>query len=42
MATECLGRLKLLIADLKIEDWIAVIDSEDALIGNKLLDGRPI
>lgn len=35
-------RLKILIADLKIEDWIAVIESEDISIGNKLLDGRPI
>lgn len=34
-------KLKLLIYDLKIEDWIAVIESEDIIIGNKLLDGRP-
>lgn len=33
-------KLRLLIDDLKIADWIAVIESEDALIGNKLLDGR--
>lgn len=33
-------KLRLLIADLKIEDWIAVIESEDVLIGHKLLDGR--
>lgn len=33
-------KLRLLIQDLKIEDWIAVIESEDILIGNKLLDGR--
>lgn len=34
-------KLRLLIHDLKIEDWIAVIESEDVSIGNKLLDGRP-
>lgn len=34
-------KLRLLIHDLKIEDWIAVIESKDVLIGNKLLDGRP-
>lgn len=33
-------KLRILIQDLKIEDWIAVIESEDVLIGNKLLDGR--
>ncbi len=32
--------LRLLIGDLKIEDWIAVIEAEDVLIGNKVLDGR--
>lgn len=34
-------KLKILIADLKIEDWIAVIESEDISISNKLLNGRP-
>lgn len=34
------NKLKILIADLKIEDWIAVIESDDVSIGNKLLDGR--
>lgn len=34
-------KLRLLINDLKIEDWIAVIESDDIPIGNKLLDGRP-
>lgn len=33
-------KLNLLIRDLKIDDWIAVIESEDVYIGNKLLDGR--
>lgn len=33
-------KLRLLIHDLKIEDWIAIIESDDAMIGNKLLDGR--
>lgn len=33
-------KLRLLIHDLKIEDWIAVIESEDSMIGNKPLDGR--
>ncbi len=35
-------KLKILITDLKIEDWIAVIESDDVSIGNKLLDGRPM
>ncbi|MBU1031941.1 hypothetical protein KKE03_03410 [Patescibacteria group bacterium] len=33
-------KIRLLIHDLKIEDWIAVIESEDTSIGNRLLDGR--
>ncbi len=35
-------KIRLLIHDLKIEDWIAIIESDDTIIGNKLLDGRPI
>lgn len=35
-------KLRLLITDLQIENWIAVIESEEVLIGNKLLDGRTI
>ena len=34
-------KLKLLIDDLKIEDWIAVIESDQVDIGNIMLDGRP-
>lgn len=33
-------KLKLLINDLKIGDWIAIIESDDVDIGNKILDGR--
>lgn len=35
-------KLRILIDDLKIGDWIAVIESDDATIGNKMLDGRPM
>lgn len=35
-------KLRLLIRDLKIEDWIAIIESDDTMIGNRLLDGRLI
>lgn len=35
-------KLRILIDDLKIGDWIAVIESDDTTIGNKLLDGRPM
>lgn len=35
-------KLRLLIDDLKIEDWIAVIESDDTTIGNKILNGRPM
>lgn len=33
-------KLRLLIADLKIDDWIAVIESEDAFIENKIIDNK--
>lgn len=33
-------QLRLLIHDLKIEDWIAIIESDDTTISNKILDGR--
>lgn len=35
-------KLRLLIQDLKIEDWVAVIESEDVTIGNRLLDDRSL
>lgn len=33
-------KFRILIQDLKIKDWIAVIESEDAIIDNNMLDGR--
>lgn len=34
------NRLKILINDLKIEDWVVVIESSDVLFGNKMMYGR--
>lgn len=33
-------RLKSLVIDLKIEDWVAVVESDNVSFGNKILNGR--
>lgn len=33
-------RLKILIHDLKVEDWVAVIESDNVSFGNKMMYGR--